>query len=120
LIYVELIMLIGSIPVFTTIFDHDNFKYVGIGSTIFTIFVFIPYFSLLALKYILDFIGLYNKIINMKIAECPENSRIIKTGKSLIENIRDAIAVILGIMIGISMFVLVAEMIYFDVPYEPA
>lgn len=113
-------MLIGFIPVFTTIFDHNNFKYVGIGTPILMIFVFIPYFSLLALRYILDFIGLYHKIINMKIAECPENSRVIKTGKSLIENIRDAIAVILGVLIGILMFVLVAEMIYFDVPYEPA
>ncbi|WP_292372042.1 MULTISPECIES: hypothetical protein [unclassified Methanosarcina] len=56
----------------------------------------------------------------MKIAECPENSGIIKTSKSLIENIRDAIAFILGVMICISMLVLFAEMIYFDVPYEPA
>lgn len=119
MIYAELIFLIAGIPAFTTIFNHDDFTYVGIGSTIVTIFVLIPLFSLLALKYILKVLGLYNKIINMKIAECPENSGIIKTGKSLIENIRDAIIFMLGIMIFILLLVLFAEMIYFDVPYEP-
>jgi hypothetical protein len=81
--------------------------------------VLIPLFSLLALKYILNVLGLYNKIINIKIAECPENSGIIKKGKSLIENIRDAITFILGFMVFILWLVLFAEMIYFGAPYEP-
>ncbi len=72
-IYAELIMIICLIPVITAIFNPQSFELVALSTPVMIIFVMVPYFIIYSFKYILEALGVYSNIIEMKIAECPKN-----------------------------------------------
>lgn len=117
-IYAELIMIISLTPVIVAIFDPQSFELVALGAPVLIVFVFIPYTIICSIRHILVTVGLYDNIIEMKIAVCPENSEIINTEKNVADDIKEKIQSVLGALIVILMVIYVAEMIYYDVPIE--
>lgn len=116
-IYAELIMIISLTPVFITIFNPQYFEFVVLGTPFMIIFLVIPGFIIFSFKYILDTFGLYDNIIKFKIAECSENYELME--KDITGNFKEKIVEIFGCIIILLMILLFAEMIYFDVPFEP-
>lgn len=116
-IYAELVLIICLSPVIMTIFNPRSFELVALGTPVMIIFVLIPGFIIYSFKYILEKVGLYDNIIEMKIAECSDNHELME--KNITDNFKEKIVEIFGYIILVLMILLFAEMIYFDVPIEP-
>lgn len=116
-IYAELIIIISLTPVIITIFNPQSFEFVVLGTPVMMIFIVIPGFIIYSFKYILEKVGLYDNIIEMKIAECSDNHELME--KNITDNFKEKIVEIFGYIILVLMILLFAEMIYFDVPIEP-
>lgn len=122
-IYAELIMIISLTPVITAIFNSQSFELVALGIPVMMIFVMVPYFIICLFKYILETLGVYGNIIELKTAECPKNYELTENDKDTTGNLKEKIMLSLGCIIFLLMIILVAEMIYYDVPtkglFEP-
>lgn len=117
-IYAELIMVISLTPVITAIFNPQSFELVALGTPAMIIFIIVPYLIIYSFKHILETMGVYSNIIEMKIAERPKNYELTENDENAAGNLKEKIMLSLGCIIFLLMIILVVEIIYYDVPTE--